>query len=586
MVLAWRTSPGLAAALWGLVAVRALTPGVQMWLYKLLIDDITQAGGRLGAAADRVWMEAAFYVVLLFGLQVASPLTTLLRDHLAERLKGRAGQLVLEAAGRHQGARLFEDAAFHNDLEIVRGRLAHAFGELLGIVPSMLESAAVLVSMLLFVARFSPWLAVGLVAVTLPRFRFEWELEKHSWSGFALYAPERRWMNYCRQVLLTDRDAKEVRLFGLGEFFLKRFEETFGQVQRVLLRQRTRLGWGSAAFSLMSGLLTGGAYLLVVVQAARGRLTVGDIALYSAAVFQVSARLGSLSRLYSFLAGYSLTLQRFFHLLDAPPSLPAPPPGTGLRLGPSLRQGVELRSVSFSYPGTDTEALRDVSFTIPAGKTVALVGENGAGKSTIVKLLARLYDPTGGEILLDGAPLTDYDLPSLRQSMAVVFQDFVRYALTARENIAVGDVRQAGDEALRRAAALSGAGTVIETLPGRWEQPLGKQFEGGVELSGGQWQKLALARAFLRERAQLLVLDEPTAALDARTEYEIFRHFTELSARRTVLLVSHRFSTVRMADWVIVLDAGTVLEQGTHAELIAASGRYAELYTMQAERYR
>jgi ATP-binding cassette subfamily B protein len=287
------------------------------------------------------------------------------------------------------------------------------------------------------------------------------------------------------------------------------------------------------------------------------------------------------------LGDQTMTLERFFGLLDAAPTLALLPSGAGVHLARPLQQGFELHSVSFTYPGSSTQALHRVSLKIPAGKTVALVGENGAGKSTVVKLLTRLYDPTEGEITLEGVPLREYALTSLRRGTSVVCQEFVRYALTARENIAVGNIdRRHDDRNLCRAAVQSGVATTIDRLPHGWEQLLGKEWEGGAELSAGQWQKLALARAFFREDAPILILDEPTAALDAETEHEIFHHFSELAAGRTALLISHRLSTVSIADWIIVMKDGRVIEQGTHAQLRHTGGHYACLYEMQAAPYR
>ncbi|HEV2121362.1 MAG TPA: ABC transporter ATP-binding protein, partial [Chloroflexota bacterium] len=487
----------------------------------------------------------------------------------------------------------------------------------------MVRATLTLVSMAAVLFAFQPVLALIIVLVNLPNIYVRFRQGKEQWVINNWSVPEVRMMNYFRRLLTDKVDAKEIRLFGLGDYFLGEHARTFDTFhRRYSLMRRRHWGWNSALAAL-AGLGMAGAYGYIVLHVAAGTSTLGDLLLYTGALTAVQQNLATLTwQVSSFYQG-NLFVRNLFEFLDMPPSMPEPPPGTKPPVPAPLQQGIELRGVAFAYAGSNRNVLEDVTLVIRPGQTVALVGENGAGKTTLVKLLTRLYDPTAGQIFVDGVDLRAYDLESWRRQIAVVFQDFTRFNLPARENIGLGRFEHAEDlMRVQAAAGRGGADTVISRLPDGYDTMLGRRFSGighdGVDLSGGEWQKIALSRAFMRAGdvplspspspssiplspspspsmregndgsggAQLLILDEPTAALDARAEHELFLRFNDLTRGKTTLLISHRFSTVRMADHIAVLEDGRITEQGSHQELMARGATYARLYGMQAERYR
>jgi ATP-binding cassette subfamily B protein len=410
---------------------------------------------------------------------------------------------------------------------------------------------------------------------------------RYGWHGYWLtrrQSPDRRRMGYFLDLLTKDTYNKEIKLFGLGEHFTERWKviaDRFYRENQALLTRRSIMGflWGS-----LTTLVTSGTFLYVALQAIARRLTIGDLTLYTQAVGSVQSSfqgiLGSISSLYE----NGLYLNNLFDFLDYEPAIRNRPDAVPLER--PLRAGIEFRNVSFTYPGKSAPALSDVSFTVDLDETVALVGQNGAGKTTIVKLLTRLYDPDAGQILLAGRDIRDYDLASLRSAIGVIFQDYVTYFFSAAENIGVGRLAEMEDRPrIEAAASQSGADAVIERLPSGYDTTLGRWFDEGYQLSGGEWQKVALARAFMRD-ADILVLDEPTASLDARAEYEIFARMQRLTEGKMALFISHRFSTVRLADRILVLEGGAIKEDGTHEALLALGGTYAELFNLQAAAYR
>jgi len=432
--------------------------------------------------------------------------------------------------------------------------------------------------------RFSPWLAVIVFVAAIPSFLSQSQHAERAFRAVSRRAPEARLLNYL-EVLLTGNDTvKEVKLFGLGEPLLKRYQELFTRFyleDRAIAERRTLagLGWG-----LLSSLAYYGSYAWIVLRTVAGLITLGDMTMFLGIFRQsqnsIRSLLDSLNRLYE----SSLFLDNLMTYLKLQPLLVSPV--DGLAAPAPIREGIEFQHVTFRYPGSDADVLRDVNLHIHPGERIALVGLNGAGKTTLIKLLTRLYDPTEGQIFLDGVDLREYDLTSLHQRFGVIFQDFVRYQFTVRENIGFGQVDALDDLArIKGAAERGGASPIIEDLPHGYDTMLGRRWEKGQELSGGQWQKIALARAFMR-KAEVLVLDEPTSALDAEAEYEVFRRFGALMEGRIAVLISHRFSTVRMADRIAVLSAGRVVELGSHADLMLLNGAYARLFNLQAEGYR
>jgi ATP-binding cassette subfamily B protein len=399
-----------------------------------------------------------------------------------------------------------------------------------------------------------------------------------------MWTPERRELDYVRQTGASVETAKEVKIFGLNAFLIERYRvlsDAFYADNRRLATRRA--GWGG----VLTAVGTVGyyvAYAFIAWRTLRGDFTVGDLTFLSASFRRLRNLLEGLLIGFSQVAGQALYLDDLFSFFEVRPEIVSPPDPRPVPV--PIREGFRFEDVGFRYPGADRFAVRHLTFTLHAGEVLALVGENGAGKTTLVKLLARLYDPDEGRILLDGHDLRGYDLAALRGNIGVIFQDFVRYQLTAAENIAVGRIEAKGDrERIEAAAHASLADEVIRRLPAGYDQVVGKRFRGGVDLSGGEWQKIAIARAYMRD-AQVLILDEPTASLDARSEFEVFQRFKELSEGKTAVLISHRFSSVRMADRILVLSEGEIEAAGTHDELLAAGGRYAELFELQAAGYR
>jgi ATP-binding cassette, subfamily B, bacterial len=478
---------------------------------------------------------------------------------------------------------VYEDPLFYDRLERARvqatDRLAmiQQMGRLIQQSVTAIAFSAVLVF-------YSPLLLLLLVLGVVPAFLGESHFAFLTYAKNFRQTPLRRQMDYLRQLGGSKEAAKELKLFRLSEFLTRRFTALSQTIynENVALNRR-RLFWG-AVLSIVGQLGYYGAYALSIFRTIQGHLSVGDLTLITAAIMQAMSNIQQAFSTASGVADQALFLTDLLAFFAMEPAVKSRP--NGLRAPRPIARGFEFENVSFAYPGTTRRVLQNFSFTLEPGERVALIGENGQGKTTIVKLITRLYDPTEGRILLDGVDLREYDLADLHAEIGVIFQDFVRYEMTAHENIAVGRVdSDHTPEDIDRAAGKSLARAVISRLPRGYEQMLGRRFDGGVDLSGGEWQKLALARAYLRD-AQLLILDEPTAALDARSEFEVFQRFAELTCGKTALFISHRFSTVRMADRIVVLESGRLVEEGSHSKLLGLGGRYAEMFEMQAASYR
>jgi ATP-binding cassette subfamily B protein len=478
---------------------------------------------------------------------------------------------------------VYEDPVFYDRLERARvqatDRLAmiQQMGRLIQQTVTAIAFSAVLI-------RYSPILLLLLVAGIIPAFLGESHFAFLTYAKNFRQTPLRREMDYLRQVGGSKEAAKELKLFNLSEFLTARFTTLSKKIyeQNVSLNRR-RLFWGGL-LSIVGQLGYYGAYAYSILRTIQGHYSIGDLTLITTAVMQAMSNIQQAFSTASGVADQALFLTDLLAFFEMKPSVESKP--NSLRMPRPIVQGFEFQNVSFAYPGTNRPILDRFNFTLHSGERVALIGENGQGKTTIVKLITRLYDPSEGRILLDGIDLREYDLADLHSEIGAIFQDFMRYEMTARENIAVGrvEVEHAANE-IEYAAEKSMASEVIAKLRKGYDQMLGRRFEGGVDLSGGEWQKLALARAYLRD-AQLLILDEPTASLDARSELEVFERFAELTYGKMALLISHRFSTVRMADRIVVLEAGRLVEEGTHSQLLALNGRYATMFEMQAASYR
>jgi ATP-binding cassette subfamily B protein len=585
--LIWQTSPALTLGNIALRLVRAALPLAMLFVGRLIIDNVVQLS-RL-PAGDRTLNPVFGLVALEFGLvlltdalgRAVALLDSLLGDLFANassvRLMRHAAELDLDQ---------FEDSTFYDKLERAR-RQTLSRSVLMSQVLAQGQDAVTLVLLAAGLVAFQPWLLGLLLLAVVPAFLGESHFNERSYSLSHSWTPERRELDYLRQTGASDETAKEVKIFGLSDFLINRFEtlsdQFYGQNKALALR---RAGWGTV-FAAVGAAGYYGAYLYIISQAVGGVISIGQLTFLAGSFARLRGLLEGILSRFSQVADGALYLQDFFDFFQITPRIVRPTASQAVRPFPRpIRQGFTFEDVGFKYKNAEKWALRHLSFELHAGEKLALVGENGAGKTTLVKLLARLYDPSEGRILLDGHDLREYDPAELRQEIGVIFQDFVRFQLPAGQNLAVGRISERQNQPrIEQAAHQSLADTVIAKLPQGYDQMIGRRFNGGVDLSGGEWQKIALGRAYMRE-AQLLILDEPTAALDARAEFEVFERFKELTQGKTAVLISHRFSTVRMADRILVVENGRVQEIGSHEELLANNGRYAELFQLQAAGYR
>ncbi len=598
MALVWRADRKGALALLGLTLVAALLPPAIAWVGKLIIDAVVAAaqgqpfGGTgplpLGFLPEDPVQRVLALVGVELGLMVISTGVTRLQGLERELLRARLGNIINEQILEKALAlevRHFEDADVYDKMQNAR---REASARPLSLVMQLLaigQNAITLASFAAILIGLSPWSVLVIVAASIPAFVAEARLANRSFRLHSWRAPEGRKLNYLEWILTRDSHVKEVKLFGLGSLFLGRYRALFGRFfeeDRALARQRAFWGFTLGLLSLAAFY---GAYLWVAGRAARGELTLGELTLYLAVFRQGQGAFSAILTAIGSMYEDSLFMSNLFTFLALPTSGEKTRASPPLTVSKGQSHAIEFRDVSFRYPGKDGWALRNVNLTIAPGEKLALVGENGAGKSTFVKLLMRLYEPTQGAILYGGVDLRDFDIEDLRARFGAVFQDFVRYQFAAAENIGLGDLSHLEDRPrIEEAAERGGAGPIIRSLPQGFDTPLGGWFESGTELSSGQWQKIAVARAFMRE-AEVLILDEPTASIDAQAEHELFERFHELAKERTAIVISHRFSTVRMADRIAVIHAGGIAELGTHRELVDAGGRYAHLFHLQARGY-
>lgn len=577
--LIFNVSPWMLITYVALIAVGNALPVAGVWLVRQLVDSLSvKAVAQTGIPI----ILGILYALTLLLPALMMPAQVVLMSALMDRVVAAVDRSLITAGRNMPDLYRVEQPQFGDELRLSQEAAIRAPSLLQGI-QWVLGEMITMGGLLILLGTLNPLLPLALAVLSLPRLLAEKRLNRLRWQVMTDHSRSAREMDYCVEVTTDPVAAKEVRVFGLGDFFLRRFESR----HRTALAEIRRLRMSElrlfAAFGAFHVLALAGGLWYVATESGAGRMTLGDVALYLNAVVQAENRLLALTNWLGIINEILLRLSGMFRLIDG--AQPRISLASNKRTTNQQSLAVEFRHVRFRYPESSQNVLEHVSFVLPAGKVTVVVGINGAGKSTIVKLLTRMYDPSHGAILLNGIPIQEYDLDLLRGRVAVAYQDFARFVLSLADNVAAGRGGFAGPSEVKRAAQVVGVDEIASRLPCGYDTELTRRFEGGVDLSGGEWQKVALARAAIRD-ASLVVLDEPTSALDADAEHQLFQQFRELMAGKTTLIISHRFSTVRMADQIIVLDGGRVVEVGTHYSLIAQHGYYATLYEMQSERYR
>lgn len=630
--LIWTASPGYTSAVVFLNLVLGLMPLADLWILKLLIDAMTvflRTGSTAAAVSTMIRLIGLLAIIRLVNNSL-EPTQRFAQQQLGEYLMRDMNTLLLEKANSLGDISVFENPSFYDMLQRARNESGYRPLTILTTLTSIMRSSIGLLSMVLVLVAFQPWLAVLVTALSLPHLLVQFKHQREGWAIQNDEIPEVRRMSYFSHVI-TERDyAQEIRVFGLEKFFLNQYMKKFEEFRTIHSKMRFRHWRNNVMLASLSAVGTACAYAYVAFRAIESSITIGSLTLYLSAISQIEYGMDSIIWAVASLYEGNLYANNVFEFLAIPSAMAEAPADSALMVPEKFARGIKFDHVAFSYPGKEKPVLTDVSCALLPGQTVALVGENGAGKTTIVKLLSRLYDPTAGQILIDDVDLRKYDLQNWRSRIGVIFQNFCRFHMSARENIGIGQVDAIDHIASVKAAAARGnAAAVVQKLNEGYETMLGHWFSGkdrGAELSGGEWQKIGLARAFMRSTvdskngngsgepsngngntakewdgsldlsdklswvlsrdAQLLILDEPTAALDAQAEYDVYLRFHELTRGKTTLLISHRLSTVRMADLILVLESGAIIEQGSHAQLMEKAGEYARLYNLQADRYK
>jgi ATP-binding cassette, subfamily B, bacterial len=588
--LVWSTNAPLTTLLGLLNLAQGFTPAISVSITGLVIDSVVRAINIHSTAP--IWLPISLQLAITLLSSLLSNLSNIVQQLLQEQVSNRVQLEIVKKANTLDLA-FFENPEFYDKMRQATNQSTYQPVSMISQTFDLGRTTVTLFSLIFLLTHLAWWLAIVALVVPIPAF---FSSTRYGWRGYQLMrrqSPERRLMAYFVTLMTTDTYNKEVKLFNLGDFFIGKFWDLatrlYKQDKKLLLR-RYNINFIWTGLTVVANTAI---YLYVALQAVAGRITLGGLTLYTQTAVQVGQNFQGLLNGISNTYENTLYVNTLFDFLEYQPSIVSPPNPQSVD-PPKELEGldIEFRDVSFTYPGKDPEtqaALKHVSFTIHAGEAVALVGRNGAGKTTVVKLLTRLYDPNEGEILIGGRNIKEYDLKELREQVGVIFQDYVNYYMTAHENIGVGRVDKIEyRELVMSAARKSGASSVIEQLPQGYDTMLGRWFKDlkdSTQLSGGEWQKIALARAFMRD-ARILVLDEPTSSLDAQAEHEVFTHFRALTEGKTAVFISHRFSTVRLADRIFVIENGSIIESGSHHELISLNGRYANLFNLQAEAYR
>lgn len=576
-------SPGRLTLYLILIIITSLLPVLQVWLMKRVVEQLAVAS-TLNTAAPATMTYALLVVGVMVVLAALQPAQEIVFAMLENDAVASIDRHLMRAGTQLRGLVEIEQPAFQDELRMIEGE-AWRLSRLIAVFQNLFSALLTIAGLLALLFELHPLLPLVLLATGIPSLFVERRINQLQYQAMVKHSRPAREMSYCVQLTSDPIMAKEIRVFGLGDFLRQRFREratvAFGEVTRLRYRQ---LGW-SGLFGGLHALMLGAGFWYVAGQVSAGHLGLGDVALYLGVIVQAESRLASLLTSASLWHGIWMYLRTLFGFLDrASALLDSPSTGQTSPVPVPFQVGLEFRQAEFHYPADTTPVLKGVDAVLPAGRITALVGANGAGKSTIVKLLTRMYDPSAGALLLDGVALPAYDLDALRREIGADYQDFARFALSLRENITIGTHGKEQKISLKEAAQWSGADHVAAKLALGYDTMLTRTYEHGVDLSGGEWQAVALARCFIRN-AELIVFDEPTAALDPEAEERLFQRFRTLTQGKTALIISHRFSTVRMADHILVIEDGRILETGTHAQLVAQGGRYAELFAMQAERY-
>ncbi|HYA98600.1 MAG TPA: ABC transporter ATP-binding protein [Ktedonobacteraceae bacterium] len=588
--LVWSTSVLLTTLLGLLNLAQGFIPALSVSITALVIDSVVRAI-KIHSISP-IWLPIGLQLVIALLSSLLNNVSNIVQQLLQEQVSNRVQLEILKKANTLDLA-FFENPEFYDKMRQATNQSTYQPVSMISQTFGFGQTIVTLASLIFLLVHLAWWLAIVALLVPIPAF---FSSTRYGWRGYQLMrrqSPERRLMAYFVTLMTTDTYNKEVKLFNLGEFFIGKFWDlatTLYKQDRKLLLRRYNINFLWTSLTVIANTAI---YLYVALQAVAGRITLGGLTLYTQTAVQVGQNFQSLLNGISNTYENTLYVNTLFDFLEYQPAIVSPPEPRPVDVPVDIDGlEIEFRDVSFTYPGKDPEtqaALKHVSFTIHTGEAIALVGRNGAGKTTLVKLLTRLYDPDEGEIFIGGRNIKEYDLKDLREQVGVIFQDYVNYYMTAQENIGVGRVAHIEQRDLvMSAASKSGASAVIEKLPNGYDTMLGRWFKDlkeSTQLSGGEWQKIALARAFMRD-ARILVLDEPTSALDAQAEYEVFTKFRELTRGKTAVFISHRFSTVRLADRIFVIENGSIIESGSHEELIALDGRYAELFNLQAEAYR
>lgn len=577
----WRTSPTLTFSNIFLRLFKAAIPLGQLYVGKLIIDEVIHQISAPQKDFEQLWWWIGIELGLAVFSEIFNRMISLTDALLGDLYANHSSiELMHKAASLDLG--MFEDSEFYDKLERARrqttGRVV-----LMSMVLSQLQDLITIIFLGAGLVVFEPWLILILFIAVLPSFLSEAYFSRSSYSLVRSWTPQRRELDYLRYIGASVETAKEIKVFGLDTFLTSRFSriaKDYYKANKAIAVKRTI--WGTLLQILSVGAYYG-AYVLIIVRTVAGAVTVGDMTFLSGSFNRLQSQLQNLLSTFTRITESALYLQDYFDFLAIVPTIRDHP--EAIDAPKEIKEGIRFENVGFKYPGTEVWAVRHISFFLESGEKLALVGENGAGKTTLVKLLARMYDPSEGQILIDGIDVRRFKIESYRKMIGVIFQDYVRFSFKAGENVAVGQIEESDNtQQIKTAAEKSLADPVIQKLPGGYDQMLGKRFAEGIDLSGGEWQKIALARAYMRD-AQIVILDEPTASLDARAEYEVFKRFSELTKGKSAVIISHRFSTVRMADRILVLKNGELLELGTHEELLHKNGLYAELFALQAQGY-